>query len=86
MAIVGESGSGKSVTARSLVGLNGREAIPAAAALWVDGRDALDFSQRDRRAVRVVERGDVDEVFEAPSHPYTRELPASLPGQGLRAS
>ncbi|MFD0448565.1 hypothetical protein ACFQ10_49335 [Streptomyces indonesiensis] len=35
---------------------------------------------------RVVERGDVDEVFEAPSHPYTRELLASLPGQELRAS
>ncbi|GAA2312181.1 dipeptide ABC transporter ATP-binding protein [Streptomyces violaceusniger] len=52
VAIVGESGSGKSVTARSLVGLNGREAIPAAAALRVDGRDALGFSQRDWRAVR----------------------------------
>ncbi|MFJ1996309.1 dipeptide ABC transporter ATP-binding protein [Streptomyces asiaticus] len=52
VAIVGESGSGKSVTARSLVGLNGREAIPAATALRVDGRDALGFSQRDWRAVR----------------------------------
>ncbi|MEV6129080.1 ATP-binding cassette domain-containing protein [Streptomyces violaceusniger] len=52
VAIVGESGSGKSVTARSLVGLNGREAIPAATALRVGGRDALGFSQRDWRAVR----------------------------------
>ncbi|OPF81005.1 ABC transporter ATP-binding protein [Streptomyces antioxidans] len=52
VAIVGESGSGKSVTARSLVGLNGREAVPEAAALRVDGRDALGFSQRDWRAVR----------------------------------
>lgn len=52
VAIVGESGSGKSVTARSLVGLNPREAVTRADALRVDGRDATRFSQRDWRALR----------------------------------
>lgn len=52
VAIVGESGSGKSVTARSLVGLNAREAEIRADALRVDGRDATRFSQRDWRALR----------------------------------
>ncbi|MFF7655673.1 dipeptide ABC transporter ATP-binding protein [Streptomyces sp. NPDC007983] len=52
VAIVGESGSGKSVTARSLVGLNPREAVTGAGALRVDGRDGLRFSARDWRALR----------------------------------
>ncbi|MEU0845264.1 ABC transporter ATP-binding protein [Streptomyces sp. NPDC005962] len=52
VAIVGASGSGKSVTARSLVGLNAREAVVEAEALRVDGRDATVFSQRDWRALR----------------------------------
>ncbi|WP_421106543.1 dipeptide ABC transporter ATP-binding protein [Streptomyces sp. NEAU-S77] len=52
VAIVGASGSGKSVTARSLVGLNPREAVIRADALRVDGRDATRFSQRDWRALR----------------------------------
>ncbi|MFJ1749531.1 dipeptide ABC transporter ATP-binding protein [Streptomyces sp. NPDC088116] len=52
VAIVGESGSGKSVAARSLVGLNARDAVIEAEALRIDGRDATGFSQRDWRALR----------------------------------
>ncbi|MGP3988880.1 hypothetical protein [Streptomyces sp. 3N207] len=33
---------------------------------------------------QVAERGDVEEVFTAPDHPYTRDLLASLPGRWLR--
>ncbi|MFB8139644.1 dipeptide ABC transporter ATP-binding protein [Streptomyces parvus] len=52
LALVGESGSGKSVTARSLIGLAGPESAVRAEGLWVDGRDAAGFRERDWRTVR----------------------------------
>ncbi|MGW1294308.1 dipeptide ABC transporter ATP-binding protein [Streptomyces sp. NPDC002533] len=52
LALVGESGSGKSVTARSLIGLAGPDAAVRAEGLWVDGRDATGFRERDWRTVR----------------------------------
>ncbi|KQS06232.1 ABC transporter ATP-binding protein [Curtobacterium sp. Leaf183] len=52
VAIVGESGSGKSVTARSLLGLNGPSSSTTAAALSLGGRDLRDLSDRAWRGVR----------------------------------
>ncbi|CAG9251869.1 glutathione ABC transporter ATP binding subunit GsiA [Paraburkholderia unamae] len=52
VALVGESGSGKSVTARSLVGLNGPNAQQHAARFEIDGRDARAHRERDWRAIR----------------------------------
>ncbi|ABS03653.1 dipeptide ABC transporter ATP-binding protein [Kineococcus radiotolerans] len=52
LAIVGESGSGKSVTARTLVGLTGGQAVVAAERLDFDGADVRGFSARDWRATR----------------------------------
>ncbi|MGY8707467.1 ABC transporter ATP-binding protein [Bradyrhizobium sp. 18BD] len=52
LAIVGESGSGKSVTARSLVGLPGPEAILHADRLAFAGRELSRLSDRAWRAFR----------------------------------
>ncbi|WP_186199917.1 dipeptide ABC transporter ATP-binding protein [Burkholderia gladioli] len=52
VALVGESGSGKSVTARSLVGLNGANATIEAARLEIAGADARRFGEREWRAIR----------------------------------
>ncbi|WP_069264039.1 ABC transporter ATP-binding protein [Paraburkholderia nodosa] len=52
VALVGESGSGKSLTARSLIGLAGTHARIDAQRFEIDGRAALEFRERDWRAVR----------------------------------
>ncbi|WP_269507933.1 dipeptide ABC transporter ATP-binding protein [Burkholderia sp. IMCC1007] len=52
VALVGESGSGKSVTARSLVGLNGPHAVLEAARFDIAGTDARRHRERDWRAIR----------------------------------
>jgi peptide/nickel transport system ATP-binding protein len=52
LGIVGESGSGKSVTARSLLGLNGERARVTARALEVCGTDLLDSSPSTLRRLR----------------------------------
>jgi peptide/nickel transport system ATP-binding protein len=52
VALVGESGSGKSVTARTLLGLAGKNARVRAERLVVEGRDALAFDEADWRKVR----------------------------------
>ncbi|HMH57541.1 MAG TPA: ATP-binding cassette domain-containing protein, partial [Galbitalea sp.] len=52
VAIVGESGSGKSVTARSLVGLAGRNSIVEADILELHHEDAREFTSRQWRRVR----------------------------------
>jgi peptide/nickel transport system ATP-binding protein len=52
VALVGESGSGKSVTARSLVGLNGANAEWHAERFEIAGNDARRYRERDWRAIR----------------------------------
>jgi peptide/nickel transport system ATP-binding protein len=52
VALVGESGSGKSVTARSLVGLNGANAEWHAERFEIAGLDARRYRERDWRAIR----------------------------------
>ncbi|EML1600818.1 ABC transporter ATP-binding protein [Burkholderia orbicola] len=52
VALVGESGSGKSVTARSLVGLNGPHAVIDADRFEIAGIDAGGHRERDWRAIR----------------------------------
>lgn len=52
LAIVGESGSGKSVTARSLVGLAGDEAIVEADHMLVEGEDTSRYSEKQWRRLR----------------------------------
>ncbi|MFC0219829.1 dipeptide ABC transporter ATP-binding protein [Pseudochelatococcus lubricantis] len=52
LAIVGESGSGKSVTARSLVGLTGRNATVQAERLAFSGRDLTRYGERDWQRLR----------------------------------
>ncbi|MBJ9756308.1 ABC transporter ATP-binding protein, partial [Burkholderia cepacia] len=52
VALVGESGSGKSVTARSLVGLNGPNAVIDAERFEIAGADARRHRERDWRAIR----------------------------------
>jgi peptide/nickel transport system ATP-binding protein len=57
VAIVGESGSGKSVTARSLVGLTGRDAVVEADRLELHGRDTRTLGPRQWRHLRGKEVG-----------------------------
>ena len=52
VAIVGESGSGKSVTARSLVGLAGRNAIVESDTFELHHEDARSYTARQWRRVR----------------------------------
>ncbi len=52
VALVGESGSGKSVTARSLIGLCGPNAVIEADLFNIDGRDVLDNTEKDWRRLR----------------------------------
>ena len=81
LALVGESGSGKSVTARSLVGLTGRDAQVRAGALDLGGTDLLAFTERDWRRLR---GGDVGLVLQDalvsldPVRPVGREIDEAL--------
>ncbi len=52
LAIVGESGSGKSVTARTLIGLAGRNASVTAASLSFASQDLLALRERQWRELR----------------------------------
>ncbi|QWT25147.1 ABC transporter ATP-binding protein [Subtercola sp. PAMC28395] len=52
IAIVGESGSGKSVTARSIVGLTGRNATVTSEALLLDDTDLAQTSEREWKSIR----------------------------------
>src|ERR1700677_883708 len=57
LGIVGESGSGKSVTARTLVGLTGRNSHVSAAELSLNGLNILGLSDRKWRRIRGKEIG-----------------------------
>ncbi len=81
LALVGESGSGKSVTARSVVGLNGPSARVDAERLHVGGRDILRLSDRALRRVRGKEVGYVLQdalVSLDPLRPVGREIDDAL--------
>ena len=52
VAIVGESGSGKSVTARTLVGLTGRNGQVEASSLTIAGQDVTRLSEAGWRRIR----------------------------------
>ncbi|WP_348786562.1 ABC transporter ATP-binding protein [Leifsonia sp. NPDC080035] len=81
VAIVGESGSGKSVTARSLVGLAGRNAVVHADELTIHHRDALAFGPRQWRRVRGRDIGFVLQdalVSLDPLRPVGREIAEAL--------
>ncbi|WP_314149530.1 ABC transporter ATP-binding protein [uncultured Leifsonia sp.] len=81
VAIVGESGSGKSVTARSLVGLAGRNAVVHADELTIHHEDALAFGPRRWRRVRGRDIGFVLQdalVSLDPLRPVGREIAEAL--------
>ena len=52
VALVGESGSGKSVTARSIIGLAGPNAIVSADRFDIDGTDVRGFDERQWQRLR----------------------------------
>ncbi|MDQ1082337.1 MULTISPECIES: ABC transporter ATP-binding protein [Microbacterium] len=77
LALVGESGSGKTVTARSLIGLNGADARVTATRRDVLGRDARALGERDWRRIRGHEVGYVLQdalVSLDPLRPIGREI------------
>ena len=57
VAIVGESGSGKTVTARSLIGLTGANAIVTADQITIEGQSVMKLSDREWRELRGVKVG-----------------------------
>jgi oligopeptide/dipeptide ABC transporter ATP-binding protein len=52
LAIVGESGSGKSVTALSVMRLLDESASQVTGEVWIDGKNMLEMTRREARAVR----------------------------------
>lgn len=52
VALVGESGSGKSVTARSIIGLAGPDAVVGTDRFDIDGNDVRDFDERQWQRLR----------------------------------
>jgi len=91
VAIVGESGSGKSVTARSLVGLTGQDAVVTADRLELHGRDVRALPARAWRRIRGREVGFVLQdalVSLDPLRPVGKEIAEALRlhGWGDRAS
>ncbi|EMQ98757.1 dipeptide ABC transporter ATP-binding protein [Paeniglutamicibacter gangotriensis] len=81
LAIVGESGSGKSVTARTLIGLTGANAVIQAQTLQLRGKDLRRNSDRAWRKVRGADIGYVLQdalVSLDPLRPIGREIADSL--------
>lgn len=52
LAIVGESGSGKSVTARAIMGILAKNAIPEGGEIIYDGQDLMQISEEDFHKIR----------------------------------
>ena len=91
VAIVGESGSGKSVTARSIVGLAGRNAVVDAETLEIHHEDVRSFTPRQWRRIRGRDIGFVLQdalVSLDPLRPVGREIAEALRihGWGDRAA
>ena len=91
VAIVGESGSGKSVTARSIVGLAGRNAIVDADVLEIHHEDVRTFTPRQWRRIRGRDIGFVLQdalVSLDPLRPVGKEIAEALKlhGWGDRAA
>ncbi|MDE1184788.1 ABC transporter ATP-binding protein [Paraburkholderia sp.] len=84
VALVGESGSGKSLTARSLIGLSGRDAVIDAARFEIDGQSALHHGEREWRALRGAFAGLVMQDALVSLDPL-RTVGAEI-GEGLRLS
>ena len=81
VAIVGESGSGKSVTARSIVGLAGRNAVVEAGVLEIHHVDVRGFTARQWRRIRGRDIGFVLQdalVSLDPLRPVGREIAEAL--------
>ncbi|MDO5745330.1 MAG: ATP-binding cassette domain-containing protein, partial [Micrococcaceae bacterium] len=81
LAIVGESGSGKSVTARTLMGLTGENAVVRADAMALHGKDLRRKGAKAWRGVRGAEIGYVLQdalVSLDPLRPIGREISDSL--------
>ncbi|MBV1777942.1 ABC transporter ATP-binding protein [Paeniglutamicibacter sp. ABSL32-1] len=81
LAIVGESGSGKSVTARTLIGLTGANAVIRAQTLQLQGKDLRRHGERAWRKVRGADIGYVLQdalVSLDPLRPIGREIADSL--------
>jgi peptide/nickel transport system ATP-binding protein len=81
VAIVGESGSGKSVTARSIVGLAGRNAVVEADALTIHHEDVRTFTAKQWRRIRGRDIGFVLQdalVSLDPLRPVGREIDEAL--------
>ncbi|QIZ97859.1 ABC transporter ATP-binding protein [Leifsonia sp. PS1209] len=91
VAIVGESGSGKSVTARSIVGLAGRNALVDADVLEIHHEDVRSFTPRQWRRIRGRDIGFVLQdalVSLDPLRPVGQEIAEALRlhGWGDRAA
>ena len=52
LAIVGESGSGKSVTARAIMGILAKNAIPEGGEIIYDGQDLMKINEEDFHKIR----------------------------------
>ncbi|WP_382305953.1 dipeptide ABC transporter ATP-binding protein [Herbiconiux sp. UC225_62] len=91
LAIVGESGSGKSVTARTIVGLTGANAVVDAERLELDGIDLTTVSEKAWRSIRGRRVGFILQdalVSLDPLRPVGKEIEEALAlhGWGSRAA
>jgi peptide/nickel transport system ATP-binding protein len=81
LAVVGESGSGKSVTARTLIGLTGDNAVITADAIELNGIDQLGNTSNQWRKVRGAQVGYILQdalVSLDPLRPIGREIDDAL--------
>ena len=81
VAIVGESGSGKSVTARSIVGLTGKNSVVDAQSILLDGDDLRAATNRQWRQIRGRRIGFILQdalVSLDPLRPVGREIAEAL--------
>ncbi|MCS5719682.1 ABC transporter ATP-binding protein [Herbiconiux sp. CPCC 205763] len=91
LAIVGESGSGKSVTARTIVGLTGANAVVEAETLELDGIDLATVPEKAWRGIRGRRVGFILQdalVSLDPLRPVGKEIEEALAlhGWGSRAA